>query len=296
MTVHPSLPFLPAQGRQNDAPPLRLQLLKWVGNKQRFANQIIAHFPSDYGIYFEPFLGSGAVLGTLAPRQAVASDVLPPLIEIWRTLLSNPEELCEWYRTRWQEFQTDRAAAYLRVRVAYNERPNAADLLFLSRACYGGVIRFRRDGYISTPVGIHSPIAPQAFRRRVELWRERVRNTEFLCSDFELVFERAKPGDLVYCDPPYADTQAILYGAQSFSLERLFGTIRRAKQRGVYVALSIDGHKKSGSHQCEIPIPDRLFDKCVHINCGRSMLRRFQLAGRTLESENVADRLLLTWT
>ena len=33
---------------------------------------------------------------------------------------------------------------------------------------------------------------------------------------------KAQKGDLVYCDPPYSHTQSILYGAQSFSLERLF--------------------------------------------------------------------------
>jgi len=54
--------------------PFRLQLLKWVGSKQRFAHQIVRHFPARFGTYFEPFLGSGAVLGTLRPARAVASD------------------------------------------------------------------------------------------------------------------------------------------------------------------------------------------------------------------------------
>ena len=31
------------------------------------------------------------------------------------------------------------------------------------------------------------------------------------------------------------------------------------------------------------------------VNCGRSMLRRFQMGGKTLESEVVSDRLLLTY-
>ena len=45
------------------------QLLKWIGNKQRFAQGIIAHLPARFGTYFEPFLGSGAVLAALAPRR-----------------------------------------------------------------------------------------------------------------------------------------------------------------------------------------------------------------------------------
>ena len=46
------------------------QLLKWVGNKQRMASEIIRFFPDNYATYFEPFLGSGAVLGTLKLIQA----------------------------------------------------------------------------------------------------------------------------------------------------------------------------------------------------------------------------------
>ena len=38
-----------------------------------------------------------------------------------------------------------------------------------------------------------------------------------------------------------------------------------------------------------------LFEAEATVNCGRSMLRRFQMAGQTLENEVVADRLLLTY-
>ena len=47
--------------------PFKTQLLKWIGNKQRFAHEIVSLFPERFGAYYEPFLGSGAVLGTLNP-------------------------------------------------------------------------------------------------------------------------------------------------------------------------------------------------------------------------------------
>jgi len=113
--------------------------------------------------------------------------------------------------------------------------------------------------------------------------------------EYEEAISRAKPGDLVYCDPPYSHSQSILYGAQSFSLENLFGVIQRCKHRGVRVALSIDGTKRSGDLVCDLPIPEGLFEREVFISIGRSMLKRFQMDGRTLEGEVVADRLLLTY-
>lgn len=106
---------------------------------------------------------------------------------------------------------------------------------------------------------------------------------------------RAKRGDVVYCDPPYSHTQSILYGAQSFSLTDLFDTIQACKSRGVYVVLSIDGTKRSGNILCNLPIPEGLFEREAFVNCGRSMLKRFQMNGRTLEEEVVSDRLLLTY-
>ncbi|HEV3007199.1 MAG TPA: hypothetical protein VGX78_22205, partial [Pirellulales bacterium] len=90
-------------------------------------------------------------------------------------------------------------------------------------------------------------------------------------------------------------SQSILYGAQAFSLVNLFETIADCRSRGVFVALSIDGTKKSGNLICDLPIPDGLFEREVLVKCGRSMLRRFQLGGQTLETEVVTDRLLHTY-
>lgn len=107
--------------------------------------------------------------------------------------------------------------------------------------------------------------------------------------------DSARAGEVVYCDPPYSHSQSILYGSQSFSLDRLFAAIGRCKERGVRVALSIDGTKRSGQHLCNLNIPPGLFERELFICCGRSMLRRFQLPGQSLEGEVVADRLLMTY-
>jgi DNA adenine methylase len=273
------------------------QLLKWIGNKQRYAEEIVRSFPDNFNRYHEPFLGSGAVLATLWPESATASDTFEPLVDIWLALKHDPDKVKEWYATRWEEYAAgDPREEYERIKAAYNSRPNGADLLFLCRSCYGGVVRFRMaDGYMSTPVGIHKAISPSAFNKRVNEWHQRVCGTMFYHRPFEDTMCRAEAGDIVYCDPPYSHSQSILYGAQSFSLEKLFGSIAQCKSRGVYVALSIDGRKKSGELECDLRIPDGLFERELYVECGRSMLRRFQMSGKTLESEHVADRLLLTF-
>ncbi len=277
--------------------PFKSQLLKWVGNKQRFAHEIASYFPEEFGTYFEPFLGSGAVVAALAPKRAIGSDVFKPLMEIWQTLKSDPLTLEQWYSERWHAMMSgERVTEYEKVKASYNASPNGADLVFLCRSCYGGVVRFRKaDGYMSTPCGPHMPISPDAFSQRVDVWHRRTAGTDFVSMDYQKALDLAEPRDLVYCDPPYSKSQAILYGAQSFSLERLFEAIDRCKSRGVYVALSIDGTKRSGDLVCDVPLPEGLFEREVFVNCGRSMLKRFQMEGRTLEGEDVTDRLLLTY-
>ena len=275
----------------------RHQLLKWVGNKQSQAEAIIAHLPDSFGTYFEPFLGSGGVLGVLAPARAVASDGFQPLMEIWRSLHEDKERLKRDYAERHALIAAlGKKPAYAKVLAAYNARPNGADLVFLCRACYGGVVRFRRhDGHMSTPVGSHDAMPPARFAARVDAWQARTTGTEFAHLDFADAMSRAGRDDVVYCDPPYGDSQAILYGAQAFCLPRLFAAIEACKERGARVALSIDGTKLSGRKLCDVSIPPGLFARETFVAVGRSMLKRFQMDGRTLEGHEVSDRLLLTY-
>jgi len=148
---------------------------------------------------------------------------------------------------------------------------------------------------MSTPCAVHDPIPHASFAPRVDRWHRRTAGAAFALLDYEEAVRRARAGDVVYCDPPYSHSQAILYGAQSFDFEHLCEAIARWKKRGVSVALSIDGTKRSGAVACRLPIPKGLFEREAFVNCGRSMLRRFQMNGRTLEAEVVADRLLLTY-
>ncbi len=273
-------------------------LLKWVGSKFRMAEEISSYLPESHGTVYDVFLGSGSVLATIAPKLGVGSDLFPPLVEFWTTLKSNPGTVKQWYEQRCLTYlaASDRRAVYEEIKASYNANPNGADLLFLCRTCYAGIVRFRKkDGYMSTPVGPHKPIPPEAFAKRVDEWHRRLAHCEFIRADFAEIMARTKPGDVVYCDPPYTHSQSILYGAQSFDLNRLCKAIEDCKRRGVYVLLSIDGTKKSGAKHCHHWFPRGLFEREVFIHVGRSMLRRLQMTGETLEGEVVSDRLMLTY-
>lgn len=271
------------------------QFLKWIGNKQRFAPQIASVFPSDYGKYIEPFLGSGAVLGAMKPRNGIAGDVIGSLIDLWNLLKENPEKLYRSYQQSWEQYVADPKATYMQILDRFNQNPNPEDFLFISRSCYGGVIRFTKQGKMSTPMGPHKPISPTTLKVRMMAWRSCINNTTFLNASYQQTMALAEEGDAVYCDPPYIDSQAILYGAQAFRFQELLDEIEKCKERGAKVALSIDGFKKSKQRQVDLNLKPGLFERELIIDNGSSMLKRFQKKDQIMIGEDVHDLLLLTW-
>jgi DNA adenine methylase len=279
--------------RQKSPPPA---LLKWIGSKQQIAQTIVSYMPEQFNTYFEPFLGSGAVIGALAPKNAIAGDILKPLIEIWQLLQNDHKSLLDYYEKTWNEYLKSPKENYPKIKDSYNKSPNPYDLLFVSRACYGGVIRFTKQGTISTPIGQQKPISPKTLAERIEMWRCRVKGSRFICANFNETMEYASVGDLVYCDPPYQYSQQILYGSQNFRIPDLWDAIKKCKDRGAKVMLSIDGKVKSEQIDLKLRSPEGLFEHEIFISRGSSMLRRFQKKGLKMDGEMVHDRLLLTWS
>lgn len=281
-------------------------LLKWIGNKQRFSETIVSHMPQEFNNYYEPFLGSGSIMAELLLEDrtqfyphfghAYGSDILPFLIDIFDLVKDQPEKLIEYYKTEIDKYYNDPEKEYTIIRDRFNEKHNPYDFMLLSRTCYSGVIRFRKsDGYMSTPKGPHSPIKPAEFEKRVIQWHELLDKADFLCESFEEAMKRPQNGDLVYCDPPYTHSQGIIYGAQEFDIDLLWKKIEECKTRGVKVMLSINGTRDSGKKDISIEPPEGLFERKVLINCGTSMIDRFQNSGRNMKEKKVDDLLFFSW-
>lgn len=281
-------------------------MLKWIGNKQRFAETIVSYMPQQFNNYYEPFLGSGAVMAELLYsdgaklmphfQKAYGSDILPFLVDIFILAKENPELLTEYYKREITEYYLSPEKKYNEIREDFNKNHNPYDFLLLSRTCYSGVIRFRKsDGYMSTPRGPHSPIKPEIFEKRVLQWHELLKKASFYCESYNEAMNKPQNGDVVYCDPPYTHSQSIIYGAQDFKIDELWGKIEECKSRGVKVMLSINGMRDSQKKDISITPPEGLFERKLYIDCGTSMIDRLQNTGKTMKDKKVDDQLLLTW-
>lgn len=262
--------------------------------------------PEQFNNYYEPFLGSGAVLAQLLYldqisllhhfNHAYASDTLPFLIDIFNIVKNDPQSLINYYNEQISAYYISPDECYKQIRDRFNKENNPYDFCLLSRTCYSGVIRFRKaDGYMSTPRGPHSPIKPKSFEERVILWNSLIQKTDFLNQSFNIIMDQPTDGDVVYCDPPYTHSQNIIYGAQGFKIEELWQKIFECKQRGAKVLLSINGSRESKKKDISVRYPEGLFVREIIVDCGTSMIDRLQSTGSDMADETVHDKLLLTW-
>lgn len=226
-------------------------LLKWAGGKARLAPSIALAFGKTCkGVYFEPFMGSGAVYFHLKVQglveRAVLSDANGKLIEVHRAVRDDVDgvlaALAALPALDWKE-------RYYEVREAYNEGPwegpeHAARFLWLNRAGFNGLYRENRHGQFNVPVGryAHLSLPGEDHFRAVSAL---LQDAELRSAAFDEVLADVGSEDHVYCDPPYVPLSATAcftgYHSSPFGIEEqkaLATGAREAAQRGARVVLS----------------------------------------------------------
>lgn len=173
--------------------------LRWAGGKQWLAAALATNIRQSSGRYVEPFVGGGAVFFRANPAHAVLGDKNPALIEAFRCVRDEPEELIHFMRS-WSADE----ATYYRVRSARYSVPaqRAAQFLYLNRTCWNGLYRVNRRGEFNVPYGKpsrHDPLEAAS----VVAASASLKKTQLVAGPFEQSMSLAEPGDFVYCDPPY---------------------------------------------------------------------------------------------
>jgi DNA adenine methylase len=124
--------------------------IRWAGAKRRQRQALLQLSPANFGRYFEPFLGSGALFFALKPRRAVLNDRILPLIETWRSVASHPRQVAE-AASSWP---VDRET-YYQIRALEPEDPiiAAARFIYLNKTCFNGLYRVNAQGKFNVPYG-----------------------------------------------------------------------------------------------------------------------------------------------
>ncbi len=164
------------------------------------------------GRLIEPFTGSGAVFLNTSYERYVLADSNPDLIDLYRLLTAEPEMFIKTCRGLFRT-ANNTADRYYRLRQEFNRTsPGArrsALFLYLNRHCYNGLCRYNSRGEFNTPFGRY--LKPYFPEKEMHGFIGRARNASFRNSGYLQTMKRARPGDVVYCDPPYAPLSRTAY-------------------------------------------------------------------------------------
>lgn len=209
------------------------------------ARLIISLIPEEYNDYYEPFLGSGALFFALGPTRAFLSDQNSELIAAYKEVRNDPERVI----ARLRKFKNTKRNYYaIRSARLRNDASKAARVIYLSRLAFNGIHRVNLSGEFNVPYGYKTHLAvcePELIRAA----SKSLRRAAIGAMDFETAVSKAKPGDLVYLDPPYTTAHSnngfVKYNARIFTWydqERLASVARRLAKRGCSVIVSNADH------------------------------------------------------
>jgi DNA adenine methylase len=220
--------------------------LKWAGGKRWLRAEIGAIVPDWKGKYIEPFLGSGAVFFHLMPKQSILADLNSELISTYCAIRDRPD-LVKRYLEEYSKLHSDDFYYQIRSKRPSSEYRAAAHFIYLNRTCWNGLYRVNKRGKFNVPRGTKNRIIFE--EESFFSISEALRHSEIVCSDFELIIDKAMQGDLVYCDPPYTihhEMNGFLkYNETIFSWSdqnRLKSAAIRASKRGAHVIISNASH------------------------------------------------------
>jgi DNA adenine methylase len=219
--------------------------LKWAGGKSSLLHQFSQIFPMRdvYTRYFEPFLGGAAVFFHLQPHESFLFDLNSDLIEVYRTVRDNVEDLIVELRKHHNDpdyFYQVRAQIPAQLR----DVERAARFIFLNRTCYNGLYRVNRRGQFNVPFGRYkNPTICDEYGLRAASFALNKAHLEV--ADFEVVLDLARAGDLIYFDPPYEPlsltSSFTSYTSSGFTKQdqrRLAETFFQLDRRGCLVIMS----------------------------------------------------------
>ena len=246
-------------------------ILKWAGGKTQMLDVLIPLMPNQYCNYIEPFFGGGALFFAIQPQQAIISDTNPELINLYRVVSSQVEQLI----LELDKYYNDQDFFYEIRALKFENLDNvqaAARTIFLNKTCFNGLYRVNKKGEFNTPFGKYKN---PNINDSINLLRvsDILKNKEIIQADYFDVLEKyAKKNDFIFLDPPYFPISQYSdfkrYTKEQFSEQdqfKLSQCFKMLVDRGFYVLLTNSNYLLFYEYFFVFEI--RFFDTKRHISC-----------------------------
>ena len=217
--------------------------LKWAGGKRQLLPVLLAHVPRPVPRFIEPFVGGGALFFELRPREALLADVNERLIRSYRGVRDHVEDVIALLKG----YPHDEAFFYELRAIDVDARTDAEVAAWFISSQPNGLQRplsRQPPQSLNVPFGryVRPTICDESTLRSCS---RALARAELLVTDFAEAAATARPGDVVYFDPPYVPLSVTSsftsYTSGGFGAEdqrRLRDVALELKRRGVNVLLS----------------------------------------------------------
>lgn len=195
--------------------------LSWVGGKTRIIQKILPLIPDTIkGDYYEPFIGGGSVLIAVLQNKTIegnvyASDINTHVIELYKTVQNNPEELVKNLINIANKFKKlgFKEEYYREIRDRFNNMHKSilkdAMFLFLNKLAYRSTYHEKKNGDFSSSFGSNK--SRRNFNNETEnilSVSKLIKNVIFSVRSYDSI--HPKKNDFMYLDPPYVKTKTTL--------------------------------------------------------------------------------------
>lgn len=219
--------------------------IRWAGGKRQLLPILMNNVPKEFNTYYEPFVGAGALLFELRPSVAVINDVNKELINTYRIIKEQYDELVKLvhafdliYCTKWYYIVRE---IYQKKATNYDDE-SAAFFLWLMKRCFNGLYRVNKAGKFNAAFSKNLSITSSVDYDNLKEISEYLQSVEILNSDFMAIKDMIQPKDFVFLDPPYdGDKSFVSYTSAGFGkndTERLKEFFDYATNIGCYVMMT----------------------------------------------------------
>lgn len=255
-------------------------IVQYQGSKRNLAPQILRYIPQKFNRLIEPFAGMAAITIAVSSQNRaeryLLNDLNKPLVNILEESITNPQRLIDNYTKVWCEqltFVGGSVEHFYKVREDFNKGNQcAANMLYLLARCVKGSVRYSSSGMFNqSPDKRRMGTNPKNLARNVYMISSLLKGkTEFMSNDYREVTKNAKPGDIVYMDPPYQGvcTSRDCRYFSGIDFNEFVDCVEDLNRRGIDFIISYDG--TCGDKQYGHDLPAELGLKKVMLNAGLS--------------------------
>lgn len=257
-------------------------LVQYQGSKRSLAPTIAEYFPEKINRFIEPFSGTGAMSIYTAfhglSNEFILNDVNYQIINLLDKCLEEPDELADSYAKIWNaQFVEGENSVdyYYKMRDKFNElkqSPHPELTLFILARVAKGAVRYNQQGEMNQICDRRrTGTRPETIRKSAKSISALLKGkTLFYHTDYTEILEMARPGDLIYMDPPYQGVSGGLSSRylQSLSFDNFVQSLERLNERGIDYIVSYDGQNDDGKFGKDLP--ESLGLQHILVNAGRS--------------------------